>query len=86
MSLFIAEGVIQGVMSWAIAVPLSVLVAKPLARQLGQTMIEVDLDFAFHWAAVLTWLLTILVIALLASVIPARRAVKISVRESLAYA
>ncbi len=85
MSLFIMEGVLQGLISWAIAVPLAYLLAEPLARQLGQTMIEIDLDYAFYWTAVFAWLLTILVIALLASILPARKAANISVRESLAY-
>ena len=48
-------------------------------------MIEVDLDFAFDWTAVLLWLGLVLFIAALASIIPARKAVNISVRESLAY-
>jgi putative ABC transport system permease protein len=73
-------------MSWALAVPIAFLIARPLARQLGQTMIDVDLDFAFNWPAVLAWLLAILALALVASVLPARRAANISVRESLAYA
>ncbi len=86
MALFVAEGILQGLMSWALAVPIAIVVARPLARQLGQTMIDVDLDFAFNWPAVLAWLLAILALALLASVLPARRAANISVRESLAYA
>jgi len=84
--LFVTEGVLQGLMSWVIAIPLSIVVANPLARQLGQTMIDMDLDFAFNWPAVLVWLLAILAIGLFASIIPARRAANISVRESLAYA
>ena len=86
MALFVAEGILQGLMSWALAVPIAFLIARPLARQLGQTMIDVDLDFAFNWPAVLAWLLAILALALVASVLPARRAANISVRESLAYA
>jgi putative ABC transport system permease protein len=83
--LFILEGVLQGLLSWLAAVPLALVLARPLARQLGRTMIEVDLDFAFAWPAVGAWLAIILVIALLASIVPARRAAGISVRESLAY-
>ena len=86
MGLFVTEGIIQGLISWALAIPLALILAKPLAQQLGQTMIDVDLDYAFNGPAVIIWLATILLIALLSSIIPARRAALISVRESLAYA
>jgi putative ABC transport system permease protein len=85
LSLFVMEGGLQGFLSWLIAVPLALVVARPLARQLGLTMIEVDLDYAFNWAAVAIWLMVILVIALGASILPARKAMRVSVRESLAF-
>jgi putative ABC transport system permease protein len=85
LSLFVMEGGLQGFLSWLIAVPLALVVAQPLARQLGLTMIEVDLDYAFNWAAVAIWLIVILVIALGASILPARKAMRVSVRESLAF-
>jgi len=85
LSLFIMEGSLQGFLSWLVAVPLALVVARPLARQLGQTMIEVDLDYAFNWPAVLVWLATVMIIAVVSSIIPARKATKVSVRESLAF-
>jgi putative ABC transport system permease protein len=47
LSLIIMEGGLQGFLSWLVAVPLAFIV-RPLARQLCQTMIEVDLDYAFN--------------------------------------
>ena len=86
MGLFIMEGVLQGVLSWLVAVPLAFVLAQPLARALGQTMIEVDLDYAFNYPFVLVWLAAVLAISVLASMLPARDATRVSVRESLAYA
>jgi putative ABC transport system permease protein len=85
MGLFVMEGVLQGVLSWLMAIPIAFVVSQPLARLLGQTMIEIELDYAFSGTAVLIWLLVIIVISLLASILPARQATRISVRESLAY-
>ena len=85
MSLFIMEGMLQGLLSWLLAIPLSWLLAPPLTRLLGETMIGVALDFAYDWTAVGLWLVLVLVIAAVAAVGPARRATRISVRESLAY-
>jgi putative ABC transport system permease protein len=86
MGMFVMEGVLQGLLSWAIAVPISFVLSKPMANALGQTMFEgVNLDYAYNFEAVLIWLVVILIISTLASILPARNATVISVRESLAY-
>jgi putative ABC transport system permease protein len=86
MALLTMEGMLQGVISWLVAMPLSFVIAQPLARALGQTMIGVDLDYAFNFPAVLLWLAAVLIISIMASLMPARDAIRVSVRESLAYA
>jgi len=85
-ALFIMEALLQGLLSWMVAIPLGVLLAQPLARLMGQTMIDLDLDFQFSWPAVLLWLVITLTVALLAALAPARRAARTSVRQSLNYA
>ena len=84
-ALFVAEGVLQGLSSWAVAVPIGYFVARPAAVLLGQTMLDVDLDFAFHGLAIVYWLAIVLAVSILASFWPARRAARLSVREALAY-
>jgi putative ABC transport system permease protein len=85
MGMFVLEGVLQGLLSWFIAAPLSYALFRPLADALGQAMFEANLDSQYNYAAVLVWLGIILVISILASILPARSATRISVRESLAY-
>jgi putative ABC transport system permease protein len=85
MSMFVIEGVLQGLLSWALAVPISFALAQPMANALGQTMFEANLDFAYNFEAVVIWLVMILMISVVASILPARNAIVISVRESLAY-
>jgi putative ABC transport system permease protein len=85
MSMFVTEGVLQGLFSWALAVPTSFVLARPMANALGQAMFEANLDLAYNYEAVIIWLMTVLVISTLASILPARNATVISVRESLAY-
>ena len=84
--LFTAEALIQGVLSWMIAAPLSLLIAERLARKLGQIMLKMDLTFAYSDVAAGVWLAIVLVTALAAAIIPARNANRISVRASLDYA
>ncbi len=86
MGMFVLEGVLQGVMSWLIAVPLALAIGGPLAGALGRAMFDANLDFKFDLTAVAIWLLVIFIISTVASVLPARNATQVSVRESLAYA
>jgi putative ABC transport system permease protein len=86
MGMFVMEGVLQGVFSWFVAVPLSFLISGSVANALGQTMFEANLDYQYNYPAVIVWLIVILVISILASLLPAFNATRISVRDSLAYA
>jgi putative ABC transport system permease protein len=86
LGMFMMEGVLQGVLSWLIAVPISFVLAQPLSRALGQAMFEANLDYQYNFGAVLAWLVIMVVISTLASILPARNATQISVRDSLAYA
>ena len=86
LGIFLMEGLLQGLLSWVIAMPLSFLASPLLANALGNTMFGATLDYQYNWSAVTVWLGTVLVISILASVLPARNATRISVRDSLAYA
>jgi putative ABC transport system permease protein len=85
MGMFVMEGILQGLLSWLLAVPLSFVVARWLANALGQVMFDANLDYHYNFSAVLIWLVIILIISTLASILPARNATRISVRDSLAY-
>ncbi len=83
--LHVMEGLLQGIISWLLAVPLAFILAKPLAQTLGRTMIDLDLDYAFNVSAVWVWLAMVGMISVVAAVLPAQSAIRVSVRESLAY-
>ncbi|MFN8482946.1 MAG: FtsX-like permease family protein [Anaerolineae bacterium] len=86
MGMFVMEGVLQGLMSWGLAVLLSLVFSRPMSNLLGDTIFKLPLDYRYNWQAVGIWLAVILVLATLASIAPARSATRISVRDSLAYA
>jgi putative ABC transport system permease protein len=86
MRMFVLEGVLQGLVSWLIAVPISFASGQYLAQALGQAMFEANLDYQFNYSAVAAWLLIVFVISTLASILPARSATRVSVQHSLAYA
>ena len=86
MSMFVMEGALQGLFSWALAVPLSFIISRPFADALGQAMLRTTLNFRYDYTAVIIWLVVVSIISTLASILPARNATRISVRNSLAYA
>jgi ABC-type lipoprotein release transport system permease subunit len=56
------------------------------AARLGKVMFGATLDYQYNWLAVGIWLGIVVTISILASIMPARGATRISVRDSLAYA
>jgi putative ABC transport system permease protein len=86
LGMFVMEGVLQGAMSWALAVPLSLVLGQAASNAMGQVMFQTDLSYQYDLAAVGIWLAIILIISALASILPARSATRVSVRQSLAYA
>jgi len=86
IGIFVMEGILQGSLSNLVAIPVSFLVSPVLANALGNAMFGATLDYQYNWSAVAIWLGIVFIISILASVLPARSAARISVRDSLAYA
>jgi putative ABC transport system permease protein len=82
--IFITEGIVVGIASWALGVflsfPLSVLLTRALESALG-----FPLSFAFSLQGIAVWLAFVIVISVLASLLPASRAARVSVAEAIAY-
>jgi putative ABC transport system permease protein len=86
LGIFIMEGILQGFLSWLVAIPVALLASPLLAEALGKTLFGAKLDYQFNWMAVALWLVMVMMIAAVASIMPANSASRISVRDSLAYA
>jgi putative ABC transport system permease protein len=82
--LFIGEGLTLGLLSWLIALPLSLPAGYLMTQALGAA---VNGEIVFHYTPLgaLYWLAIITVLAIAASWLPAHGATRVSVRESLAY-
>jgi putative ABC transport system permease protein len=83
--IFVAEGMFVGALSWLLAVPLSYPGALAFSNVVGEAVLELPLDFKFSVDGVVLWLWIVLVLSALASLWPALRATRVSVREALAY-
>ncbi len=83
--LFVGEGVLLGLISWAIALPLSIPLAYFFSTFALSFALNQQLVYRFTPVGAAAWLAIIVVLAVIASALPARGAAKVSVRESLAY-
>ncbi len=83
--IFVSEGVLLGVWSWLLAVPLSIPGAQLFSRAVGEALLQAPLDFRYSPPGVLMWLLIVILLSALASLWPALQAARVSVREALAY-
>jgi len=81
----IGEGLFIGLLSWLLAIPLSYPSAYLFGNAVADTLIHLPLEFNYSVQSAFLWLLVVIVISSLASMLPALRATRISVRQSLAY-
>jgi putative ABC transport system permease protein len=81
----IVEGLLIGVISWVLAIALSIPIGSGLANILGTSMLQSPMKFVFSMDGVWIWLILVLVISGLASAMPARGAARMTIREVLAY-
>jgi putative ABC transport system permease protein len=84
IGIFIAEGMLLGVSSWLLAVPLSYPGAL-VFNNLVSNSLQLPLDFDYSAGGMALWLMIVVVLSALASLWPALRATQVSVREALAY-
>ena len=81
----IIESLVVGLLSWVVGSLLAYPVSKWMCIELGRTMLDVPLTHIFPWQGLAIWLVFILILAVLASIIPARSASQLVIRETLTY-
>jgi putative ABC transport system permease protein len=81
----VAEGVVIGVLSWAIAGLLAWPVSKAIGNLLVRALFRGGLDFTFEPLGLLIWMVVSISLSALASFLPAWKASRVTVREALAY-
>lgn len=84
-AIFISEGLILGLLSWLLAIPLSIPAAYYMTTQGLTLMLDQELIYRFTLWGPLYWLGVVIILAVVASWFPARSATRLSVRESLEY-
>jgi putative ABC transport system permease protein len=81
----IVEGLVIGLISWAVSIPCSIPLAIWLGNSLGISLLARPLDYIFSIPAILMWLGLMIVISVVASLIPAQSAARLTIRDALVY-
>jgi putative ABC transport system permease protein len=81
----IIEGLLIGMMSWVLAIGLSLPISSSLARTVGLSFMDYPMTATTSLSGILAWALLVIVISIVASLFPALRAVRLTVTEVLAY-
>jgi putative ABC transport system permease protein len=85
MRTVIVEGVVIGVISWLIGVILSFPITYLLSDIVSLAVFNSPIAVHFTWEGFGLWLLIVLILSAVASVLPARNAARLTIREVLAY-
>jgi putative ABC transport system permease protein len=85
LRIFMVEGLFIGVLSWLIGTILSLPISKLLSDAVGVALTDAPLSYTFSTNGALLWLAVVLILAAMASFLPARSASRLTVREVLAY-
>ena len=85
MNLVIVEGVLIGMISWLAGCLLAFPISNMLSDTISYSLFSAPANFAYTPKGFLIWLGLVLLLAVLASVLPARNAARLTIREVLAY-
>jgi putative ABC transport system permease protein len=83
--IILSEGLTIGALSWLAAAALAVPLSMAFSNAVGSLLLGSALSYTYSLAGAGAWLIVVVITAALASLGPARRACKLTVREVLAY-
>jgi putative ABC transport system permease protein len=81
----VVEGMLVGVISWGLSIVVAYPIAQMLDNRLGVSLLTVPLAYQPSLIGLALWLGIVLVLSAVASFLPARNAVRLTVRDVLAY-
>ncbi|MCB0045662.1 MAG: ABC transporter permease [Caldilineaceae bacterium] len=80
-----AEALLIGGISWTLAIVVSLPLSMAMNGLIGASIMQAPLTYRFSLMGVFIWLALIAVLSFVASLLPARSATSVSVRDTLAY-
>ena len=84
-SIVISEGMVIGLISWIISLALAIPLTNVLTFGVGMAIFSTHLPAVYSLSGMIVWLFGTLLLAAIASSLPASRASRLTVRDTLAY-
>ena len=84
-SIVIVEGIVIGLISWILSILLSIPITSVLTVGVGLQFWQSPMPFVYNLPGIFSWLFGILAIGTIASVLPARSASRLTIKDILAY-
>lgn len=81
----VSEGVVIGLLAWLMGTVISIPMSMLMCYGIGINLLGTGLIWTYAVYAVVIWLLVVVSLSIVASRLPARNAVRLTVREVLAY-
>jgi putative ABC transport system permease protein len=85
MQSVIIEGLVIGLITWALAIGLSYPISSALLTIIGKAMAGSTFSLTFTPLGIVIWLAVVIVLSIIASIMPARSAARLTINEVLAY-
>ncbi|MGW8226332.1 MAG: ABC transporter permease [Anaerolineales bacterium] len=85
MQSVIIEGVVIGLITWFFAIGLSYPISQALLDIIGRAMADSSFMLIFTPSGIVLWLGIVIALSIIASVMPARNAARLTINEVLAY-
>jgi len=84
-AIVITEGLLIGVLSWAVSIPISIPITSVLCYGVGVAILTAPMPAVYGASGLIAWLIFTIVLGTLASALPAGRASRLTVKDTLAY-
>ena len=81
----VVEGMVIGLISWFIAGILSFPISFALLRLISTAMLGTEMPLEITMSGFVIWLAVVVTLSVIASMVPARSAARLTIREVLAY-
>lgn len=85
MEMVIIEGTVIGCISWFLGAIASIPITYLLSNIISVTIFNSPIQVIFTWTGYTLWLMLVLALSVVASILPARNAARLTIREVLAY-
>ena len=85
MKSVVIEGITIGLITWFLAIGVSFPISKLLLNIIADSMMGSSMDLTFTPFGVFIWLGVVILLSIVASIIPARNAARLTINEVLAY-